>query len=70
MFFQTDLKKFSPPPLPSINHVEGRKILDASLIASDVVDECARRKKNDIVIKLDIEKAFDKAGWDFLDLIL
>lgn len=39
----------------------GRKILDVSLIANKLIDEWFRKKK-DVVIKLDLEKAFGKPG--------
>ena len=37
--------------------VEGRQILDAVLIANEIVDSTLRRKKCGLVCKLDIEKA-------------
>lgn len=48
----------------------GRQILDASLIANELIIEWKRKKKKGIIIKLDIEKAFDKVDWDFLEVIL
>ena len=39
--------------------VEGRQILDAVLIANEIVDSTLRRKECGLVCKLDIEKAFD-----------
>lgn len=47
-----------------------RQINDVSLIANELIDERNRRKESGVVLKLDIEKAFDKVDWDFLDLIL
>ena len=46
--------------------VEGRQILDAVLIANEVVDSILRRKEKGILCKLDIEKAYDHIRWDFL----
>ena len=40
--------------------VEGRQILDASLIANEVIDSMMRRKEKGIPCKLDVEKAYDK----------
>ena len=46
--------------------VEGRQILDAALIANEVVDSVLRRKEKGLMCKLDIEKAYDHIRWDFL----
>ena len=50
--------------------VEGRQILDASLMANELIDEWERKKQKGVVIKLDMEKAFDKVDWTFLENIL
>ena len=50
--------------------VEGRQILDASLIANEVIDSMTRRKEKGILCKLDIEKAYDKLNWKFLLMVL
>ena len=46
--------------------VEGRQILDAALIANEIVDSTLRRKKCGLVCKLDTEKAYDNISWEFL----
>ena len=46
--------------------VEGRQILDAILIANEIVDSTLRRKECGLICKLDIEKAYDSINWDFL----
>ena len=38
--------------------VEGRQILDASLIVTEVIDSMKRRKERGVLCKLDIEKAY------------
>ena len=40
--------------------VEGRKIMDASLIANEVIDSMEKWKEKGILCKQDIEKAYDK----------
>ena len=50
--------------------VEGRQILDAVLIANELVDYSLRRKKCGLVCKLDIEKAYDSISWEFLYQVL
>ncbi|RVW70583.1 putative ribonuclease H protein [Vitis vinifera] len=51
--------------------VKGRQILDASLIANEVIDAWQKRKEKGLICKLDIEKAYDSSiSWDFLMKIL
>ncbi|RVW46854.1 Transposon TX1 uncharacterized 149 kDa protein [Vitis vinifera] len=47
--------------------IEGRHILDAVLIANEVVDEKRRSGEEGIVFKIDFEKAYDHVDWGFLD---
>ena len=50
--------------------VEGRQILDASLIANEVIDSMQKRKERGILCKLDIEKAYDQINWSFVLKVL
>ncbi|RVW48807.1 putative ribonuclease H protein [Vitis vinifera] len=50
--------------------VQGRQILDAVLIANEIVDEKRRSGEEGIVFKIDFEKAYDHVSWDFLDHVL
>ena len=50
--------------------VEGRQILDASLIANEVIDSMLKKKEKEVLCKLDIEKAYDKINWNFLTAVL
>ena len=50
--------------------VQGRQILDAVLIANEIVDEKRRTWEEGVVFKIDFEKAYDHVSWDFLDHVL
>ena len=50
--------------------VKGRQILDAVLIANEIVDERRRSGEEGVVFKIDFEKAYDRMRWDFLDQVL
>ena len=50
--------------------VQGRQIVDAVLIANEIVDEKRRSGQEGIVFKIDFEKAYDLVSWDFLDHML
>ena len=46
--------------------VKGRQILDASLIANEVIDDWQKNGEKGLICKLDIEKAYDSINWQFL----
>ncbi|WMV41945.1 hypothetical protein MTR67_035330 [Solanum verrucosum] len=46
--------------------LRGRQILDASLIANELVDSRVKQKKPGIMCKLDVGKAYDHVNWNFL----
>ncbi|RVW84277.1 LINE-1 reverse transcriptase-like [Vitis vinifera] len=50
--------------------VMGRQILDAFLIANEVIDSWQKRKEKGLICKLDIEKAYDSINWKFLLKVL
>ncbi|VVA41200.1 PREDICTED: RNA-directed DNA polymerase, partial [Prunus dulcis] len=50
--------------------VQGRQILDAALIANEVVEESRRLNKSGMVFKIDLEKAYDHVEWRFVDEVL
>ena len=50
--------------------VEGRQILDASLIANEVINSMLKKKEKGVLCNLDIEKAYDKINWNFLTAVV
>ena len=50
--------------------VEGRQILDAVLIANEVVDEKKRSGEEGVVFKIDFAKAYDHVNCGFLNHVL
>ncbi|TYJ98829.1 putative retroelement [Cucumis melo var. makuwa] len=47
-----------------------RQILDALIIASEIVEQCYKKKTQGVIIKLVMKKAFDKVDWECIDDIL
>ena len=45
--------------------VEGRQILDASLIANEIIDSMMKKKEKGMLCKLDVEKAYEQINWKF-----
>ena len=45
--------------------VQGRQILDVVLIASEALDSRLKDNTPGLLLKMDIEKAFDHVNWDF-----
>ena len=46
--------------------VEGRQILDGVVVATETIHSMANSKDKAMFIKLDMEKAYDRARWSFL----
>ena len=46
--------------------VEGRQILDATLIANEAIDSMLKGDEAGVLCKLDLEKAYDHINWDFM----
>ena len=46
--------------------VGGRQIIDASLIANEVIDSMLKKREKGLLCKLDIEKAYDRINRKFL----
>ncbi|KAA0047998.1 LINE-1 retrotransposable element ORF2 protein [Cucumis melo var. makuwa] len=50
--------------------VKGRQITDAILIANEVIDYWKSKKEKGFILKLDVEKAFDKISSSFIEYML
>lgn len=46
--------------------VDGRQILDVTLVANEVVDSRLKSGTNGILCKFDIKKTYDYVNWGFL----
>lgn len=44
--------------------------MDNVLIANESVEDYSQQRKKGLVLKLDLEKAYDFTDWDFLDYIM
>jgi hypothetical protein len=50
--------------------VEGRKILDDIIVVHEVIHSLQTSKKEGMMMKLDMSKAYDRMNWDFLRRML
>lgn len=50
--------------------VKGKQIMDAALIANEVVEEVRQKNKEGLVLKINFEKACDYVKWGFLEEVL
>ena len=50
--------------------IKGKQILDAVLIASEAIDSRLKSNLSNLVLKINIEKAYDYINWDFLLAIM
>ena len=50
--------------------VKNRQITDAILMANEAIDFWKVKKTKGYILKLDIEKVFDKVNWNFIDFML
>lgn len=64
------------PILPSLisveqsGYVEGRQILDNILLVQEMIHTLQSRKIADMMMQLDLSKAYDKVNWNYLEAIL
>ncbi|CAL1362731.1 unnamed protein product [Linum trigynum] len=50
--------------------IQGRQILDAAMVANELIDAIRKHGFPWIILKLDLEKAFDNINWEFLEFLL
>lgn len=50
--------------------LRAKNIFDSVLIANQCLEEYRWKQKKGEVVKLDLEKAYDKSDWEFLDFVL
>ena len=50
--------------------VYGRQILDGVLIANECIHSRKKEKRPGLICKLDLEKAYDRVDWDFLQYLM
>lgn len=50
--------------------IGGRQIIDAIMVASKVVDEIVKSRREGILGKLDMKKAYDHVNWEFVDYMM
>lgn len=50
--------------------IKGRQIMEATLLANELVDSRFKQKVPGILCKLDVEKALDHVNWSFLLKVL
>lgn len=46
--------------------IKGRYILESVVVAHEIVHSIHKSREQGIVVKLDLEKAYDRVSWSFL----
>jgi hypothetical protein len=46
--------------------MQGRHILEGVVVLHETIHELHRKKMDDVIFKIDFEKAYDKVKWPFL----
>eukprot|EP00268_Persea_americana_P008172 TRINITY_DN13144_c0_g1_i6.p1 TRINITY_DN13144_c0_g1~~TRINITY_DN13144_c0_g1_i6.p1 ORF type:complete len:313 (+),score=49.71 TRINITY_DN13144_c0_g1_i6:1004-1942(+) len=66
------MKKVLPKIISMVQgaFVYGRQILDGVLIANECIHSRKKEKRPGLICKLDLEKAYDRVDWDFLQYLM
>lgn len=46
--------------------IPGRNIMEGAVILHETIHELHRKKQSEVILKIDFEKAYDKAKWSFV----
>ncbi|XP_026433561.1 uncharacterized protein LOC113331002 [Papaver somniferum] len=58
------------PKKDYVETIEGTQIIYGTLIANELVDSRIRSGKAGIICKIDLEKAFDRINWKYLEVVM
>lgn len=47
-----------------------RQIMDVVLLTKEAINDLKIRKRNGVILKLDLEKAYDEVNWVFIDQVI
>ena len=66
------LKKVVGKVVSSVQNafIEGRQILDATLITNEAIDSLLKNNESGVLCNLDIEKTYDHLNWNFLLFVM
>ena len=56
--------------LQQSSFVLGRQILDSVMMVHEVIHSMEARKREGMLLKLDMSKAYDRGDWSFLEMVL
>lgn len=71
-YFEVGITKVLSDTIPENQSalISNRQILDAALIANEVVNDVRSKRTYGLVFKQDFEKAYDRISWGWLDEVM